>query len=114
MSRNELLLRQAIEGLLPVFAVYQDRKRWLCPHVLGRKGPKLHLLAYQYAGESSSGLIVPPVVPSDGPTDYWRCMDVSLIEDLSVLEPGPWYTCRRHTQRQTCVDRVMAEVRLVP
>lgn len=111
MSRSKDLLREAIAARLPVYAVYDGRKRWLCPHTLGYKNGKLHLLAYQYAGESSSRPIVTPVVPSDGPPSQWRCIVVGELSDLAILEPGPWYTCQRHTRCQTCVDDVIIEVR---
>ena len=110
MTRNEELLRTAIGGKLPVYTVYQGQKRWLCPHVLGYKGSILHVLAYQFAGESSSKTIVTPPIPEDGPTGNWRCLEVSAMIDLAVQQPGPWYTCKRHTMRQSCVDRVVVEV----
>jgi hypothetical protein len=110
MSDNEQLLRQAIRERHPVSCVYQGHQRAICPHVLGYKGAALHLLAYQFAGESSSGEIATPEDPSDGPADYWRCMEVAALSEVVVLPAGQWYTCRQNTRRQTCVDQVVAEV----
>ena len=110
MTRNEEILRSAISGKLAVYAIYEGRKRWLCPHVLGHKGGTLHVLAYQYAGESSSKPMVPPPIPSDGPAGNWRCMDVATMRDLEVQPLGPWYTCKRHTVRQSCIDTGLVEV----
>jgi hypothetical protein len=111
LQENETLLRAAIEERRPVMAVYQGYRRWLCPHLLGYKGNRLHLLAYQYSGESASGAIATPPDPEYGPPENWRCLDVARIENLAVLEAGEWYTSARHTRRQTCIYHVIAGVR---
>ena len=67
------------------------------------------MLVYQYAGRSSKGPIATPPVPADGPSANWKCMLVSKLTDLSLVD-GEWYTCQKHTQRSSCVDQVIAEV----
>jgi hypothetical protein len=70
MTPNEDLLRNAILAKLPISAVHSGKVRQMCPHVLGHKNGKLHLLAYQYAGESNSGTIITPADPTNGPANY--------------------------------------------
>ena len=106
----EQLIRDAIASKRPMYAVYDGCKRYFCPHVLGYKEHRLQVLVYLYAGESmSKGAIATPPDPSDGPPQNWRCLEVADLRDLAIIE-GPWYTCRRHTQPQTCADTVLAEV----
>ena len=97
------LLREAVLGRRQVRAVYRGLPRLFCPHVLGTKGDRLHCLAYQFAGESASG----PVVP--GSPDNWRCF---VVDDLSevAIQKGPWFTAANWDRRQTCVDRIDVEV----
>jgi hypothetical protein len=78
----ELLLRAAARRQ-PVAAMYDGQPRLLCPHVLGRKSGRLHVLFYQFGGSSNSGLTVAPEGVGD-----WRCL---AVEKLSQVEPS-----RRH------------------
>lgn len=93
-------LRDAITNKLQVICEYKGYFRKVCPHVIGKKNGKEHVLTYQFGGESSSGL------PIDG---EWRCMQVDGIHVLRV-QPGKWYSRDRHTQPQTCVDHIDIEV----
>lgn len=111
MSPKVQLLKDAINSKSCVRGVYDGYERYFCPHVVGYKNGKVNVLVYQYAGNSSKGPIHTPPVPADGPSDNWKCLDVAGLSDLSVVE-GQWYTCRRHTQRQTCVDQILAEVNM--
>ncbi len=97
------LIRQAIQRKQLVLAVYEGRRREMCPHVLGLKGSRAQALFYQFAGESRSGL-----GPS-GSSDNWRCIDLSKLTDVSVME-GEWHTAPNHSRPQTCVDTVDVEV----
>jgi hypothetical protein len=76
----------------------------MCPHTLGTKRGKEHLLAYQFAGGSSQ-----PIGP-DGSPQNWRCMDVAQLSNIQT-QTGQWHTAPNHTRRQTCIDYVDVEVK---
>ena len=94
------ILRQAIQNKLQVTCTYRGYPRELCPHVVGTKDGRRQVLAYQFAGQSSSGL---------PPGGEWRCMVVDEVENAQARE-GPWHTGHSHTQPQTCVDHIDIEV----
>ena len=94
------LIKQAIIHKDQVIATYNGHRREMCPHVIGRKGGRQQALFFQFAGGRSSGL------PAGG---EWRCIPVDRLTDV-VVRPGPWHTGTSHTQEQTCVDVVDAEV----
>jgi hypothetical protein len=98
----ELLLVAATRRQ-PVAAIYDGLPRLLCPHVLGRKGGRLHALVYQVGGDSHSGL---PVTPER--TGVWRCLTVEKLSHVE-LGAGPWRTEPR-SSRQTCIDEVDLDV----
>ena len=100
MSPIYSLLRQAIIEQKQVVATYQGHLREVCPHVLGLKNGKEHLLSYQFAGGSSKGL---------PPGGQWRCMDVNQIVN-ATLRDGPWRTGDSHLKPQTCVDVIDVQV----
>jgi hypothetical protein len=77
----------------------------MCPHVLGTKNSKLHGLFYQFAGQSNSRPIQP-----DGSPDNWRCIDISALVDVKIIDIGAWHTAPDHSRPQTCVDFVDAVV----
>ncbi len=97
------IIEQAISDRTPIEAVYQGHRRLLCPHVVGTKNGVWQTLSYQFGGTSSSG----PVYP--GSRGNWRCM---RLQDLELVAPteGIWHTADNHSQEQTCVDHVYAEV----
>ena len=97
--RTYLLLRRAILHLRPVAATYQGRRRYLCPHVIGHTGGRPHVLCYQFAGESESGLA------PDDPAANWRCMYVDELTDVSVRE-GQWHTAWNYWQQTSCVEEI--------
>jgi hypothetical protein len=94
------MLRQAIIDRKIVRCSYGGYRREVCPHVIGTKNGRKQLLAFQFAGESSSGL------PTGG---EWRCMKVDGISEVSVQD-GPWRTGTGHSRPQTCVDLIDVEV----
>ncbi len=104
MSAVRSLLRRAMRERRPVGAYYRGRWREFCPHVLGEKGIREHVLGYQFGGSSSTGL-GPPGSPSN-----WRCFDLDLLDGVT-LGSGPWFTAHNHSRPQSCVDCVDAEVR---
>lgn len=103
MSVTLDLVRQAIQQRKQVVAVYQGHRRVLCPHVVGYKNGHEQALFYQCGGTSSSGL--GPM----GSKENWRCIPLAMMSDVTIQD-GEWFTCTQHTQRQTCVDHVVAEV----
>ena len=93
------LLRLAAARRQPVAAIYDGLRRLLCPHVLGRKSGRLHVLCYQFGGSSYSGL---PMAP--GRTGGWRCLAVERLSQVE-LRADAWHTEPR-SPRQTCVDEI--------
>jgi hypothetical protein len=72
------LVWRAVADKRPIEAVYQERRRLLCPHRLGRnREGELRVLCYQYGGESDSGLS-----PAGSPSN-WRCI---ALEKLSRVK----------------------------
>ena len=103
-SGDYLLVREAIENKLQVIAVYGGHERVACPHVIGYKNGKEHVLFWQFGGSSSSAGEIKP-----GVNDEWRCMEVSQMSDVTVQD-GEWHTGGSHSQPNTCVDEVDVEV----
>jgi hypothetical protein len=101
------LLRGAAARRQPVAAMYDGQPRLLCPHVLGRKSGRLHVLFYQFGGGSNSGL---PVAP-EGVGD-WRCLAVEKLSQVE-LSAEAWHTQQR-SRRQTCIDEVDFDVDAQP
>jgi hypothetical protein len=90
------LLAEAIATKQQVSAHYHDEERVFSPHALGTKRGVAHVLVYQYAGGSRSGL------PPEG---EWRCLDVEGLRDLRVM-PGAWRTAPNVFNPQTCLDEI--------
>jgi hypothetical protein len=94
------LIRQAIIDQNQVTCSYQGLYRECCPHCIGTKRGRLHVLMFQFAGQSSRGL---------PPGGNWRCMDIDDLTQVTV-QSGPWHTDPRHSRPQTCIDVVDIEV----
>ena len=90
------LLAEAIGSKQQVAARYHDRERIFSPHALGTKRSVAHVLVYQYAGGSETGL---------PPGGEWRCLNVEELSDLR-LEPGAWHTAPNVFNPQTCLDEI--------
>jgi hypothetical protein len=90
------ILAEAIRAKQQVVAVYDGEERIFSPHALGSKRGVAHVLVYQYAGGSRSGL---------PPGGEWRCLDVAGLSDLRP-EPGPWRTAPNVFNPQTCLDEI--------
>jgi predicted DNA-binding transcriptional regulator YafY len=89
------VLQAAIRGRLQVTGRSGDEPREFCPHALGRKGKAWHVLAWQFAGGSRSGL------PAQG---QWRCFDLDRLEGLAA-RPGEWHRGEATGQgEQSCID----------
>jgi hypothetical protein len=98
------LLKRAILNKQQVVATYDGAVREFCPHVLGLKQGKRHVLAYQFAGASGSGL------PASG---EWRCFDVDRLGDAAT-QPGPWHSAANVFSPQSCLDIIDVVVRPFP
>jgi hypothetical protein len=103
MKSNLEIIVEAIRNRRPIIAYYEGHRRLLCPHVIGLKRGRLQGLFYQFGGTSGSGLR-PPGHPAN-----WRCMLIDAMDGVESSE-GAWHTARNHSQPQTCVDRIIAEV----
>ena len=93
-------LRDAILNRQQIIATYHGHRREMCPHILGYKSGRRHVLFFQFGGTSGSGL------PASG---EWRCMDIDELHDVEVRD-GQWHTGLRHLRPQTCVDLIDMEV----
>lgn len=78
---------------------YQGYPREVCPVILGHKGSRERLLAYQFAGAGSRG-------PVRG---EWKCFDLAEVEDAETRS-GRWHSGAKHRAPQSCVDDVFIDV----
>ncbi len=103
MDAHELLI-YAIEERQPVVARYDGTVRVFCPHALGTKEGRSHVLAYQIGGESTSGL------PPEG---NWRCFDVEKLTEVAPSDRA-WRTAPNLFNPQSCLDDVEIVVQPLP
>ena len=91
------LIWKAVEGRHPIAAVYNHRRRLLCPHRLGRnKQGQLRVLCYQYGGESESSL-----QPAGSPAN-WRCIALEGLGAVRILA-GAWRIAPNHSRPASCI-----------
>jgi len=101
-------VRASIVHRRPIAALYQGRRRLLCPHLLGwNRHRRLQVLCYQYGGDSESGL-----QPAGSP-ENWRCLAVENLSQVELLD-GPWQTAENHSRPQTCIEAVELDVDAYP
>jgi len=87
----------AVSAKRPIVAVYHGRRRFLCPHRLGRNTEgQLRVLCYQYGGDSKSGL-----QPSGSPAN-WRCLVLGKLRRVELFE-DVWRTAPNHSRPARCV-----------
>lgn len=103
MSGTFQLIHQAILNRQQIVAVYLDRTRFLCPHVLGYKNGREQCLFYQFGGTSETEL--GPV----GSPRNWRCIPVAGLSDVRVQD-GEWFSSGTLSRAQTCVKEVVVSV----
>jgi hypothetical protein len=97
-------IRAAIIHRRPIAAFYRERRRLLCPHLLGwNKHRRLQVLCYQYGGDSKSGLTL------GGSPDNWRCLALENLSQVELLD-RPWQTAENHSRPQTCIEEVELDV----
>jgi hypothetical protein len=99
-SATYRLFRKAILDERQVVCVYKGHRRELCPHILGHTGGEEKVLAFQFAGESSTRL---------PPGGEWRCLYLSQVRE-ACLRDGPWHEGAQHRARQRCVEAVDLDV----
>jgi hypothetical protein len=93
-------VRAAIIQRRPIAALYGDRRRLLCPHLLGwNRHGRLQVLCYQYGGDSESGL-----KPAGDPGN-WRCLALDNLSHIELID-DPWQTAENRSRPQTCVEKV--------
>jgi len=98
------LLRMSIRQRQPITAMYNGRRRQLCPHRLGwNKDEERRVLCYQYGGDSVSGLGQP------GARSNWRCLAIEKLSQVALIA-GSWRTAPNHSRPQTCIVRVEMDV----
>jgi hypothetical protein len=98
------MIAEAIRTRQQIHARCHGAARVLCPHALGTKGGTPHVLAYQFAGESRSGL------PEAG---EWRCLNLAELEGIA-MHPGPWHSAANVFNPQSCLDEVDIAVEPFP
>ena len=97
------LVRTAIVEKRPITAIYKNRERLMCPHVLGRnREGRLQVLCYQFGGGSERGL------ETVGASGNWRCLALAKLSDVHLLA-GPWETAQNRLGPQTCVEQIELE-----
>jgi PIN domain nuclease of toxin-antitoxin system len=99
-SRVYELFAQAIADRKQIFCTYESLPRELCPHILGHTKNQEVVLAYQFGGQSKSGL---------PPGGEWRCLSLSKVHKAR-LRDGPWHAGSRHTRPQPCVEVVDIDI----
>jgi hypothetical protein len=95
------LIKKAIAERKLISAVYHERRRELCPHVIGWKADREHALFFQVGGDSAKGLAT---------TGSWRCLNLDELSDVELRDgeflTGPGY----YDNPQKCVDRIEAQI----
>jgi hypothetical protein len=99
-SATYLLVRAAIENERQMTCMYQGHYREICPHIIGWRGGKERLLAFQFGGNTSSGL---------PPGGAWKCLDIAVITDVKVRD-GRWHTGTSHSTSQKCVGEIDLDI----
>jgi hypothetical protein len=94
------LFERAIIERKQIVCLYEGHTRELCPHMLGHANGQEKALAYQFGGQSRSGL---------PPGGEWRCLLLSKVRGAELRE-GQWKGGDSHTRRQGCVEIVDLDV----
>ncbi len=101
-SPNYQLFREALLTGKQIVCRYKGFRRELCPVIVGHSDGKEMVLAYQFAGDSSSRL---------PPGGEWRCLDLFDVTDAK-LRDGPWHEGAGHATEQRCVKEVDLDVKI--
>lgn len=98
-------LATAIRARRCVLLVAEQRRRSVCPHVLGYKGKRRRVLVYQYSGDSASGL---------AGHGAWRLF---FLDDITSAEltVGAWHSSPDYIiKAETSFDYVELQARPSP
>lgn len=101
-SPNYELFREALLNGKQVVCKYKGYRRELCPVIIGHSDGKEKVLAYQFAGDSSSRL---------PPGGEWRCLDLFEVTDAEMRD-GPWYEGTSHATEQRCIKEVDLDINI--
>ena len=99
---NYTIIKNAIINKQQITADYNGYYREMCPHVIGDKNGRRQALFYQFAGESSSGIV-------PGSQSNWRCIPVDTLQNVKA-QSGAWHTASNHSTASTCLDVIDVEV----
>lgn len=111
MNDTSDLIVKSVTIKKPIKASYQGHTRYLCVHGIGYKTRRdgdqvLQIIAYQYDGETSKG----QVKYGSNHKENWRCMTVSYLEAVNILEDEEWYTSENHSTSSKCIDKYISQV----
>ena len=96
------LIKRAIAEKKLISAVYHDKRRELCPHVLGWKAEREHALFFQVGGESAKGLAI---------AGSWRCLNLDELGEVELLLDGEFRTGPGYYDNpQKCVDKIEVQI----
>ena len=73
-----------------------DAYQVLAEAITGKQRGVAHVLVFQFAGGSQSGL---------PPGGEWRCLNLDELSDIR-LEPGDWHTAANVFNPQSCLDEI--------
>jgi len=94
------LFEQAMISRKQILCTYDGHPRELCPVILGHSQGQEKALAYQFGGQSGSGL---------PPGGQWRCLWLSKVGNIR-LRNGLWHAGDSHKQPQGCVEIVDLDI----
>src|SRR5258708_15846644 len=99
-SPTYTLFRTAILAEQQVTCTYDNRRRELCPHIIGtNKDGEEAVLAWQFGGESSGRL------------PQWRCLKLANVRDARARD-GRWHEGGSHKSEQSCVAKTDLHINL--
>jgi hypothetical protein len=99
-SATYSLIRAAIGNERQITCTYQGYYREICPHIIGRKDGDERLLAFQFGGNTSSGL---------PPGGAWKCFSIAEMNDVKARD-GRWHTGTSHSTSQKCVAEIDLDI----
>ena len=104
-SKNLELIKKVMDERKSISAYYDRFFRKLSPYELGTKKGKYQCLFYQYAGESSSGVI------NGKSKSNWRCLKLNKLEQIQILdEPLQKPDIISHKKPSYCVDNIIKKI----
>lgn len=102
-SATYRVIRTAIENEQQATCRYQGHYRELCPHIIGWTDGAERLLAWQFGGKTSSGLL-----PRGG---AWKCLNIVEMTDIKARD-GRWHAGSSHQKEQTCVHDIDLDINI--